>query len=237
MEKMVLFIVTLPLILLISGALSYGIVYLVFDPKSELDNEPTVWKRDPVYTFNISNINSTPIIITTTFTGTFPDDERGDLYLMDFGDGSDSGWVETPVLTHEYERVDTYTLTMFSPRNNMSRVREFFFEVDLRMIGNYSPFAVIKDIVYTYYISDQPVMLSGKGSFDIDGDVIGYYWEFGDGTHSDLSTGIRDGYQPTKVATHTYEGPGCYVVKLWVMDDQYRKSETPATTTVRILSH
>ena len=109
-------------------------------------------------------------------------------------------------------------------------------EVYTITVVNRAPHAVAKDSSLTYYMSDQPVMLSGDGSYDEDGTVIGYYWEFGDGTHSDLTTGIKDGYQPTKVATHSYDSPGDYVVKLWVMDDDFTKSDESAEVTVRILA-
>jgi PKD repeat protein len=146
----------------------------------------------------------------------------------DLGDGTIS---KQPKVEHIFKEDGTYTVMI-----NMSDRKQASWEATYVItVVNRAPIAVIKDTTPTYYMDEQPVMLSGDGSYDEDGDVIGYYWEFGDGTHSDLTTGIKDGYQPTKVATHSYDSPGEYTVKLWVMDDDFVKSEDYSEVTVRII--
>ncbi|MBN1390716.1 MAG: PKD domain-containing protein [Candidatus Thermoplasmatota archaeon] len=154
-----------------------------------------------------------------------------DLYGLtwDLGDGTIS---KQPKVDHIYKENGTYVVKI-----NMSDRKQAKWEASYTItVMNRVPIAVIKDTNPSYYMDEQPVMLSGDGSYDLDGNVIGYYWEFGDGTHSDLTTGVQEGYQPTKVATHRYDNPGDYTVKLWVMDDDHTKSDTFAEVTVRILA-
>ncbi len=100
-------------------------------------------------------------------------------------------------------------------------------------VTNRAPFAISKEDTLIYYYDEQPVMLSGDGSYDDDGDIVGYYWDFGDGTHSDISQGIN-GYLPSKVVAHTYDKTGLYTAKLFVMDDDGKITETPFEITVQI---
>jgi len=66
------------------------------------------------------------------------------------------------------------------------------------------------------------VTLDGSGSFDPDGNIVAYDWDFGDG-----STGAG------ATVTHIYTASGSYTVVLTVTDDEGQTS-APATTTVTI---
>ena len=68
-----------------------------------------------------------------------------------------------------------------------------------------------------------PVQFDASTSYDTDGKIISYEWEFGDGT---TGSGVRP--------THTYTNPGEYVVTLRVHDD--RGGEDSATDTVTALA-
>jgi PKD repeat protein len=65
---------------------------------------------------------------------------------------------------------------------------------------------------------DEEIQFDGYDSKDIDGDIVSYKWDFGDGNTS-------SGVSPT----HIYEKPGEYVVKLTVTDDD-GKTDTDTTT-------
>lgn len=56
-----------------------------------------------------------------------------------------------------------------------------------------------------------PVSLNGSASSDSDGQVTGYWWNFGDGQYT--------GWQSAAVASHTFTEAGTYSVRLWVRDD------------------
>jgi len=58
----------------------------------------------------------------------------------------------------------------------------------------------------------QQVQFDGSGSFDTDGSIVSYYWDFGDGT-------MGSGVSPF----HTYASEGTYTVFLTVTDDKGAK--------------
>jgi hypothetical protein len=64
----------------------------------------------------------------------------------------------------------------------------------------------------------QPVAFDGSGSFDPDGTIVSYRWDFGDG---DSALG------PTP--THTYTGTGLYTVELRVTDNENGSSTCQTT--------
>jgi len=68
------------------------------------------------------------------------------------------------------------------------------------------PFALF-EAPTTVNVSD-PVSFDGSGSFDLDGDIIQYAWDFGDGT-----TGSD------AIVTHTYAADGNYTAMLMVTDN------------------
>jgi PKD repeat protein len=198
------------------------------------ERTPPLYEKS--YTFDLMIQNRTPNIVHIQFEGFETPHSWNGTHMIDYGDGNISGWVTTKTLAHRYEILQEYTLKLFAtPHNNSFKfvVKRI---IDLSEVGRIRPIAVIKDTNPSYYMSEQPVMLSGDGSYDIDGDVIGYYWDFGDGYHSDLATGVRDGYQRTKVASHDYDSPGDYRVKLWVMDNDFNTSIEPGEIRVRIMS-
>ena len=65
----------------------------------------------------------------------------------------------------------------------------------------------------------EEVTLNGSASSDIDGTIITYYWDFGDGTKG-----------PENEITHTYDSEGTYIVTLTVTDD----SGAMDTDTIRV---
>jgi PKD repeat protein len=162
--------------------------------------------------------------------------EAGKWYIVHFGDGNDTGWIQEKVIYHSYSENGTYLVEVF--RANYLGEPTFAGQssIDLTKIGSMPPVPVVRNEDLTYYFNEQPVMLSADGSYDPDGYIIGYYWDFGDGTHSDVSKGIN-GYLPGKVVAHTYERTGIYQAKLYVMDDtgMVNTPETCAMIQIRVL--
>ncbi|MCK5773084.1 MAG: PKD domain-containing protein, partial [Thermoplasmata archaeon] len=101
------------------------------------------------------------------------------------------------------------------------------------IVENRGPFAVAKIDMVKQSIEEQPIILSAEGSFDRDGEIVGYYWDYGDGTHSDENKGI-DGYETGYTKAHDYEQVGTYYVEVYVKDDDGKNSEEPAVIQVII---
>ena len=92
--------------------------------------------------------------------------------------------------------------------------------------GNYNdtrnPRAVLSSTHYTGMVSI-PITFMGYRSFDLDGDIVEYNWDFGDGG---TSTGVN--------TTHTYTATGNYTLKLTVKDNDGHSGVN--TTMVRVIS-
>ena len=73
--------------------------------------------------------------------------------------------------------------------------------------GNKKPIAVaeMSSIVW----ENDEVEFTGSNSYDPDGDIVSYHWDFGDGDTSDMMN-----------PTHVYDTPGDYTVTLTVTDDE-----------------
>jgi 6-phosphogluconolactonase (cycloisomerase 2 family) len=78
--------------------------------------------------------------------------------------------------------------------------------------------APVASFTFTQATAGMPVQFDGSSTVDVDGEVVRYDWDFGDG-HTALDAG------PTP--SHTYTAPGKYVVTLVVTDN-----EGASTTTI-----
>jgi len=87
--------------------------------------------------------------------------------------------------------------------------------------GNIYPTAITNG-PYNAYVNNL-VSFDASESYDSDGSIVSYYWDFGDGNSE---TGIS--------VNHVYESSGEYTVELTVTDDGDQPSST--TTTANILS-
>ena len=88
-------------------------------------------------------------------------------------------------------------------------LRTFSFDdYDIDEAPNNQPRAIIN-----YTINDLTVDFDASESYDSDGSILSYEWDFGDGANA---TGIS--------VQHTYAEPKRYTVKLYVWDDEGEKS-------------
>jgi prepilin-type N-terminal cleavage/methylation domain-containing protein len=129
-------------------------------------------------------------------------DEDGEIvsYAWEFGDGT-VGSGETT--NHVFATYGTYavTLTVVDDAGASASVTQFI-SVNL---GNANPAAQ-----FTHTCTALACSFNGSASFDVDGTIEAYQWDFGDGASS--SSG------PT--TTHTYASAGSYAVSLTVVDDE-----------------
>jgi PKD repeat protein len=136
-------------------------------------------------------------------------------YAWNFGDGSTGTSVN---LTHAYTAGGIYTVTLVvndgkedsEPSTTTADITEVN---DPPVADAGSGQNVVEDEVVTF---------NGSGSYDIDGTITDYVWEFGDGTAG--TTGMT--------TTHTYGTAGKYTVKLTIRDDGGLNGTDTAIVTV-----
>jgi PKD repeat protein/predicted transcriptional regulator len=73
-------------------------------------------------------------------------------------------------------------------------------------VTNMAPVAKVSAISVVH--EDDPIRFDGRSSYDTDGEIISYRWDFGDGT-------VAEGQQ----VTHTYSFHGEYTARLTLKDD------------------
>jgi hypothetical protein len=185
----------------------YTLVPITFDASGSYDEDGPNFLDDKLETRPIDDLKS---------------------LLWDLGDGNQTS---TPKVIHTYKSVGLYTIRInMTDFKGASWSEEYSIEVVNRL-----PIAIAKIDQITLEMSKQPVLLSAEGSYDPDGTIIGYFWEFGDGTFSDKTQGI-DGYVPGVVVNHQYGKTGRYEAKLYVMDNLKGICSEPSTVTVVIIA-
>ncbi len=136
------------------------------------------------------------------FSGSLSNDPDGSIvsYYWTFGDG-ESDWGEN--VTHAYDtpgnRIVTLTVT---DNDGMTDTDQVLVDVN----GSYPVADAGPDQIVH---AKQLVELNGSGSYDPDGWIVDWLWDFGDG--SPLEHG--------EVVFHAYQNPGMYMARLWVTDD------------------
>jgi len=134
-------------------------------------------------------------------------------YFWDFGDGINA---TGEVIEHAYVDDGNYTVTLTitdddSATNSTSAIKT---------VLNRSPVASFTDSAETVY-TGETVMFDGSDSYDSDGVIASYFWDFGDGTNA---TDI--------IVIHAYIDDGNYTVTLIIMDDDGATDSVNATKTV-----
>ncbi|HDS59849.1 MAG TPA: PKD domain-containing protein [Thermoplasmatales archaeon] len=146
----------------------------------------------------------------------FYDNSSGDpiVWMWSFGDGSTA---TDPNPTHRYADDGTYTvrLTVWNDASVMDTVTKTV------TVANVPPVA---DAGGDRIVNNPSVAFNASASYDPDGSITSYYWEFGDG-----------GTATGKTCKHTYGDDGIYHVTLNVTDDDGASNETVARITVDTL--
>ena len=79
--------------------------------------------------------------------------------------------------------------------------------------------------MFTYEVFDFQVVFNATPSYDPDGFIVSYTWDFGDGNISTTSD---------PVITHTYSAPGLYKVVLTVTDNEGMTSSKAENILIRL---
>ena len=146
---------------------------------------------------------------TIYFDGSASYDPNGiiTIFEWDFGDGTTGSGV-TP--THIYSLVGNYTiiLTVTDNENNTDiDITYAIIEGESIEPSNLQP---VSDAGGPYYGDiDETIYFDGSNSYDPDGVIVEYEWDFGDGT---TEYGV--------ISTHTYSSVGNYTVTFTITDDE-----------------
>jgi len=174
----------------------------------------TVLNRSPVASFTESAETAfTGESITFNASSSYDSDGSIVSYYWDFGDGSNSSGV---TVTHAYADNGTYTVTLTVTDDDGATSSA----VSVKTILNRQPVALFTESAETVYTSET-ITFNATQSYDPDGTIVSYYWDFGDGSNT---TGA--------VVGHAYVDDGVYTVTLTVTDDDGATASTTATKTI-----
>jgi len=161
---------------------------------------------------------SATIVVTNeviTFDASRSSDPDGTIvkYSWGFGDGTNATGV---FVQHAYANDGIYTVTLTVTDDDGSTDRTTSIETVLNR-GPVALFTYSPDTVYT----GEAVIFDASNSYDSDGIIISYFWDFGDGTSD---TGVT--------TSHSYADNGIYTITLTVTDDDGTARSTDAIETV-----
>jgi PKD repeat protein len=190
------------------GTMNYDITLKVKDNHGVLSADDSIVKvlinnRKPTAAVTASQ----PDVLTyedISFDASGSSDLDGDLeYFFDFGDGSNSGWLTTEKTTHQYKDGPKEYNVELTVRDDDEETdtSEIIITVKNRLpIAEAGPDHTAE--------AAQEVSFIGIESYDTDGEISSYQWDFGDGS-SDTGSSV----------THEYDSAGTYEVTLTVIDD------------------
>ncbi len=153
-------------------------------------------------------IDANPVSGTAPLTVTFDahyshDDGTITTYHWDFGDPHDSTPLDAEKGTHTYKYPGTYLvkLTVIDDKGAFD-TQEIAIEVtNAPPVANFSTTNDAPTVGAT-------VDFDASGSYDPNGEIVSYKWDFGDGTTGE---GVK--------VSHSYDTEGYYVITLTVTDD------------------
>lgn len=168
-------------------------------------------------------IGNIPVVCVNgkvNFDGSLSYDPDGFIndYIWDFGDGQ-IGTGPNPV--HYYNESGTYDVKLTVRDNSGTDCAEV--SARSKVIVNEPPVAVHPDDIFT---CSSTVEFDGSQSYDPDGKVVEYLWNFGDGT---IGSGLK--------VAHLYPEKGVYNVTLTVRDDSGTRCDTHSTSFKVIFNH
>jgi chitodextrinase len=142
------------------------------------------------------------------FSGNESVDKDGEIkrYFWDFGDGTNT---TGKYVTHEYEEGGNYTVVLIVTDDGGKKAVQ-----TITVHVNELPDPYFEPILPAYI--HEPVFFYANDSFDYDGYITDYFWDFGDGTNG---TGM--------VTSHIFQAKKTYRVTLTVTDNDGAKAAFP----------
>jgi chitodextrinase len=149
-------------------------------------------------------------------------------YRFDWGDGTLSDWSEladsgaTASLYHSWTAVDTYQVKAIAQdEHGLNGSWSALLNVTVSGVNDGGELPVANIVVPDDLFANQTIAFDASGSYDSDGIIVSYLWDFGDGT-----TGV--GAKPV----HEYIQPGTYLVTLVITDNSGNTYTEQITITV-----
>ncbi|MCW2524725.1 MAG: domain containing protein, partial [Frankiales bacterium] len=164
----------------------------------------TIVNHAPTAAFSATVTN-----LSASFDGTASTDSDGSIasYAWDFGDGQTG---TGPAPTHTYAAAGPYSVSLVVTDNSAAPSPAVTHTVTTT---EPPPVNVAPTAAFTSVTSNLSVSFDASASTDSDGSVVGYAWDFGDGS---TGTGVT--------ATHVYAAAGSYSVSLIVTDNSAASS-------------
>ena len=199
---------------------NYTVTLTVTDDDN-VTNTDTTWcdiaPRPPIPNANGPYAGITGETISFSSAGSY--DIDGDIveYQWNLGDGSGVFMEENP--SHVFTEVGNFTITLTAEDNEgLTGTATTYCIIELP--PNVPPEADIS--APPEGTAESPVTFSSSGAVDTDGEIVGYTWDFGDGSP------VSHDANPA----HTYAEEGTYTVTLTITDD--REGTDTATFTVTV---
>jgi PKD repeat protein/KaiC/GvpD/RAD55 family RecA-like ATPase len=174
----------------------------------------TVQNRPPIAQFTESSeIVDTDVVIYFNASDSYDPDGTIISHFWNFGDGTNATGM---IVINSYADNGTYIVTLTVTDDDGATASTNA----TKTVLNRTPVANFTESVQTVYTGDE-IVFNATNSYDSDGEVISYFWDFGDETNA---TG--------KVVSHAYMDNDNYTVTLVVTDDDGATDSVNATKTV-----
>jgi len=190
------------------GVLPFGIPWLEFG--SAVPEQP------PVAVISAPETGDVGELLMFNGGASYDPDGYIEVWSWNFGDG---GWEMGCIAFHSYDEPGMYVVELTVVDNNGLWDTA---NVTIEILG---PTGVAPVAIIEYQPSlptiGAPTLFDGSSSFDPDGSVVNYIWQFGDGT-------VAEG----ALVFHTYEHSGLYLVQLTVVDNSGLSDDSLTSITV-----
>jgi len=155
-------------------------------------------------------------VINFDATNSFDPDGYITSYFWDFGDGTNA--TDGAIVSHVYTENGDYvvTLTVTDNDNKTDSATDTVIVLNILPTPSFTASPLIVN-------TSEPVYFNASGSYDLDGNITSYFWDFGDGTNA----------TDVILLSHTYINQGTYTVTLTVTDNDNKTASATTTVTVQ----